>query len=150
MAEICGCVVETTWQERYDADVAELTAALEEARRELRASMNLLATAWSDRDAARAEVERLTARCEKWQQDWAQLRRDRDGWQRAAEDAKRGYERMRPVLEAAKALRALQRRDRFDRRSTVEDVHALAEEYKPVREAFEAAVDTYESQEGAE
>lgn len=57
-------------------------------------------------------------------------------------------ERMRPVVEAAKALREAQRRDVINQPVTVHDLLAQVEEFGAVREAFAAAVDTYEEQQG--
>lgn len=60
-------------------------------------------------------------------------------------DAER--ELMRPVLEAARALRAQQRRDVIRYGATLDDLAARGEEFRQVREAFATAVDTYETQE---
>lgn len=57
MSKICGCVVETTWQERYDADTAALTA---------------------ERDAATARAEHAEAEA-KYQHGEAEL------WEAVAE-----------------------------------------------------------------
>ena len=65
--------------------------------------------------------------------------------QLAAADAER--DRMRPVVEAARALREQQRRDVLEYGATLAD---RTEAFRLVREAFAAAVDSYETQEGTE
>lgn len=84
-------------------------------------------------EAALAEAHRCDALCRDVEDERDRLLAD--------------AERARPVVEAAKALRAAQRRDVIQRPITVHDLFGRVEEFRAIREAFAAAVDAYEEQE---